>query len=244
MPYGDITINDPNPVKRWIHRRRFRDALGILESRRSNRAVEILDFGGGDGELLRQFLQSRIEVHATLFEPTPSLRREAEEKLARWPQVKITGDSWTLPAAGFDFVYCLEVFEHLPEAPTRDALASIRRLLKPEGIAVISVPHELFAPALMKGVFRMTRRYGQFDATPAHVAAAVVGRPPRNRPTTDIASGFSYHQYHLGFDYRELEKKFAPGFHVELRWFSPARALGPVLNSEVYYLLRPEPIQE
>src|SRR5262245_25703574 len=137
MPYVDITVNDPNPIKRWIHRRRFRDALAVLDSRSSNRAVEILDFGGGDGELLRQCLQSRPEVSVTLYEPTSSLRKEAEEKLARWPRAKITGDSRTLPIAAFDFVYCLEVLEHLPDGPTHEALESIRRFLKPDGFAVI-----------------------------------------------------------------------------------------------------------
>ena len=243
MPYVDITINDPNPIKRWIQRRRFGDALAVIDSRSSVCTIAILDFGGGDGELLRQCLQSWPEVSATLYEPTSSLRQEAEQKLSQWPRVRITGDLQTLPMAAFDVVYCLEVFEHLPDRATYEALENIRRFLKPDGFAVIGVPHEIFAPALIKGLFRMVRRYGAFDAKPAHVATAAIGSPPHNRPTQEIAPGFSYHHYHLGFDYRQLEKKIGLRFRIESRWFSPARILGPLLNSEVYYLLRPIPIQ-
>ncbi len=239
MRYVDITVNDRNPIKRWIQRRRFKDALDVLDSRRASRTIDILDFGGGDGELLRQCLQLRSDVNAALFEPTDSLREQAESKLSPWPQVRITGDLKALPRVAFDFVYCLEVFEHLPDGPADEALENIRGFLKPDGFAVIGVPHEIFAPALIKGMFRMVRRYGAFDASPQNVASAALGRPPQNRPTREIAPGFSYHHYHVGFDYRRLEKKFLSRYRIESRWFSPAPFLGAALNSEVYYLLRP-----
>jgi hypothetical protein len=69
------------------------------------------------------------------------------------------------------------------------AIAAIHRLLKPAGIAVIGVPHELFLPALFKGLFRASRRYGEFDAIPGNIFKALTGRPPLQRPVAEIHPG-------------------------------------------------------
>jgi SAM-dependent methyltransferase len=242
MAYADITVNDPNRIKRWIQRQRFRDALKVLERIDPGAPTEILDFGGGDGELIRQCLQAHPQLRACLYEPTPRQRTEAEAKLSAY-EVEMVDDLRHVKGRRFDFVFCLEVFEHLPAEATRQAIADIHQLLKPGGLAVLGVPHELFLPALAKGMFRMMRRFGAFDARPLNVLRAAVGRPPAPRPVKEIAPGLSYHFYHLGFDHRELELLLTRRFEIVSRWFSPARALGSVLNSEVYYLLRPSPVQ-
>jgi SAM-dependent methyltransferase len=239
MAYADITINDPNRVKRWVQRRRFRDAVNILRNAETRGTVDVLDFGGGDGELLRQCLLEYPSIRACLYEPTAALRREAEAKLAQHDRVRVVADLESLGDRRFDFVFCLEVFEHLPQPATHNAIDTIHRLLKPRGVAIIGVPHEVFLPALAKGVFRMIRRFGAFDARPLNVLNAALGRPPACRPTREIAPGFAYHHYHLGFDHRQLERELKNKFQIISRWFSPAKVLGPVLNSEVYYLLRP-----
>jgi SAM-dependent methyltransferase len=237
MTYSDITVDDPNRIKRWIQRQRFRDALKVLERIEPDAQADILDFGGGDGELLKQCLRRHPQLRAWLYEPTPRLRQEAKAKLSAYT-VEIVDDLRHVDDRRFDFVFCLEVFEHLPEAATTRAICDIDRLLKPDGLAVLGVPHELFFPALVKGVFRMMRRFGAFDARPMNVLRAALGRPPAPRPVKEIAPGFNYHFYHVGFDYRELEARLRSRFEIVSRWFSPARALGPLLNSEVYYLLR------
>jgi hypothetical protein len=84
----------------------------------------------------------------------------------------------------------------------------------------------------------MVRRFGAFDGRPLNIIRAAVGHPPANRPTKQIAPGFSYYRHHVGFDYRKLEQSLQTKFEVASRWFSPSRLLGKVFNSEVYYLLR------
>ena len=177
-------------------------------------------------------------IDALVYEPTPYLMAEAREKLAGVDSVAFTDRLNSVESGTFDYVFALEVFEHLPEKETFEAIAEIHRLLKPEGVAVIGVPLELFLPALLKGLFRMCRRYGDFDATPNNVFAAVLGRPPLQRPVAEISQGLPYYYHHLGFDYRALERMFQQLLQLEKKWFSPFPILGSALNSEVYYLCK------
>jgi SAM-dependent methyltransferase len=177
-------------------------------------------------------------IEASVYEPTPSLVAEAREKLAGLDSVVFTDSLDSVESGIFDYVFCLEVFEHLPERETVEAIAEIHRLLKPDGIAVIGVPHELFLPALLKGLFRMCRRYGDFDASASNIFAAVLGRPPLRRPIAEISPGIPYHFHHLGFDYRALERTLQQHLQLAKKWFSPFPILGAALNSEVYFLLR------
>lgn len=237
MAYADITICDPNPLKRWVQRRRFSDALEVLRGAPARERLRVLDFGAGDGELVRQ-MASIASIEASVFEPTPFLMAEAKEKLGGLESVVFVHSLDSVAPEIFDYVFCLEVFEHLPEKETVEALAEIHRLLKPDGIAVIGIPHELFLPALLKGLFRMCRRYGEFDASPKNIFAAFRGRPPLQRPIGEISPGAPYYFKHLGFDYRALERILEEQFQLAKKWFSPFPVLGAALNSEVYYMLR------
>jgi SAM-dependent methyltransferase len=236
MSYADITTHDPNPIKRWLQGRRFVDALKVLKGARARNRLHVLDYGAGNGELVRR-MAGVASVDATVFEPTPSLMAEARQNLAHLDSVVFAQRLDSVESGTFDYVFCLEVFEHLPEKETLAAIAEIHRLLKRDGIAVVGVPHELFLPAVLKGLFRMCRRYGTFDARPGNVLAALCGRPPRQRPAAEISPGFSYHYYHLGFDYRTLERRLRRHFQLAQKWFSPVPLLGAALNSEVYFML-------
>jgi len=241
MNYSDITTRDANPLKRWIQRRRFADALAVLESVPGRSArLQVLDYGAGNGELVRRIAGDR-PVDAWVFEPSPHLMAEARENLSGTPSVTFADTVEGLPAAAFDVVYCLEVLEHLPDEQVRVVLGQLQRLLRPGGTAIIGVPHELFLPALVKGAFRALRRYGDFDTRPRHILAAALGRPPATRPLSEIAPGLPYHFHHLGFDFRALERTLRLGFDVRRKWFSPVPLLDLVLNSEVYFLLTTRP---
>ncbi len=236
MAYAYLTTLDPNPVKRWLQRRRFADALGVLRYSRQGGRLRVLDFGAGNGELVFQ-MRNVASVDASVFEPAPFLMAEAREKLAHVNSVVFVESLDSLESEAFDYVFCLEVFEHLPEKETTAAIAEIHRLLKPGGLAVIGVPHELFLPALFKGLFRMGRRYGDFDARLRNIIAAFLGRPPSQRPAMDLYPGIPYHFHHLGFDYRALERSLRTRFQLLKKWFSPFPILGATLNSEVYFLV-------
>ena len=237
MAYADITTRDPNPLKRWLQRRRFSDAIAVLRRAQVGDRLRVLDFGAGNGELVRQ-MADVAPIEAWVYEPTPSLMAEAKENLADLDAATFTENLDSVASGLFDYVFCLEVFEHLPQKETASAIADIHRLLKPDGIAVIGVPHELFLPALFKGLFRSCRRYGDFDANPGNILGAIVGRPPLQRPTVDLSPGLPFHLHHLGFDYRVLERTLQERLQLSRKWFSPFPLLGAAFNSEVYFLLR------
>jgi SAM-dependent methyltransferase len=235
MKYAQMTVDDPNPLKRALQRRRLADALATVKGPRAV-PLRVLDLGAGDGELVRQMVRV-TSVEPVVFEPAPQLMVEAREKLAGLDGVVFTDTLDSLPSGTFDFIFCLEVFEHLPHQETVETIAHIERLLRVDGHAVIGVPHELFLPALVKGIYRATRRFGDYDARPGNVLLAMMGRPSRERPVAEIAPGLPYHFYHLGFDYRVLERFLSRRLHLVRRWFSPFPFMRAMLNSEVYFLL-------
>jgi SAM-dependent methyltransferase len=235
MPYADITRNDRNAIKRFLQRRRLADAISLAQSSAPPR--KIIDFGAGDGELCRLLAKRFPETEIFCYEPTPSLRHEAAALLKDIPSVAICATVEELPAAEADLLFCMEVFEHLPDRQTAEALAAIHGLLTPDGVAVIGVPMEVFAPAIAKGLFRMTRRFGEFDANARNILRAAAGRPPSDRPVIELSDGAPYHQPHLGFDHRRLRRQLEEKFVIRRTVGSPARIFPAWLNSEVYFLL-------
>jgi len=235
MSYSDITINDPNPIKRFLQRGRFNDALKLYPSILDDYTV--LDFGGGDGELVLRLAESDSKSKFICYEPADSMFEQAKQKLSGKERISLINTLTPIPPNSIDLIYSLEVFEHLPEKEAIDALEAIHTLLKPKGFLIIGIPNELFFPALYKGLFRMFRRYGEFDATLINVLQCVVGKPPATRPVGEISPGQDYHFHHLGFDHRKLKDKLSKFIFLKCT-YSPFPMLGEWINPEVFYVLQ------
>ena len=242
MSYAEITYHDRNPIKRFLHHRRLRDAVNLAT--RVVTSGSIVDYGAGDGELSRRLSRALPNTMIYCYEPVETLRAQAAVNLTGCPNVVVTSSLDALPLGRADAVFCLEVFEHLPRRETYTALTAIDRLLAENGLAVIGVPIEIFAPATVKGLFRMTRRSGSFDARPVNVLRAALGFPPRNRPLGQMPGGYRYHKHHLGFDHRGLRRDLARRFDLERTMCSPIGWLGPWLNSEIAFIARKRPAAE
>ena len=235
MSYADITFCDQNPVKRWLQQRRLTDAIRLTAHFQNINVV--LDFGAGNGELSKRLSPFFPQAQMICYEPTANLMAEAQKNTEQFQQIRFVTDMATVNKESVDLLYCLEVFEHLPKSEMEAAFSLICSVLRDGGIAVIGVPIEVHLPALYKGMFRMTRRYGDFDATPGNVLRATVGFPPQCRPVSEIAEGWRYHPHHLGFDYRRFREllKSQP-FMILKQSASPIPILGAWINPEIYFI--------
>jgi 2-polyprenyl-3-methyl-5-hydroxy-6-metoxy-1,4-benzoquinol methylase len=238
MAYADITFKDKNAIKRWLQRQRLVSALKLANRLTSGPSTPqtICDFGAGNGELCKHLRVAHPDAALTCYEPAPSLLAEARMNLRDIAGVEFHVDIKSVTKNSFDTVFCLEVFEHLPPKETDSALRDICALLRPNGVIVIGVPVEIGIPALYKGLYRMTQRYGEFDATADNVLKALVGRPPAVRPVREIAPGLQFHHEHLGFDFRKFQSKLGEYCTVQAVVTSPFQAFGAFLMPEIYFL--------
>lgn len=237
MAYADITFHDRSPIKRWLQQRRLIDAIRLSAHLRDIRTV--LDFGAGNGEFCKRLTHAFPHARIVCYEPAADLVAEARKNTQGLRQISLVTDISAVQDASVDLLYCLEVFEHLPEREIEAAFSAIWSALRNRGIAIIGVPVEIHLPALYKGLFRMTRRFGDFDATPGRILQAALGFPPKDRPVREIALGWSYHFHHLGFDYRRFRQRLAMQRFTLLRQTtSPVATLGAWFNPEIYFMVR------
>jgi SAM-dependent methyltransferase len=239
MTYSERTLGDPNPIKRYLQNSRFSEALGILKGLSSTKRM--LDFGGGDGELCIRTQSFHPDSELICYEPAPGMYSEAEEKLRYHPRIRLTNSLKEMEAGTFDVVTSLEVFEHLPEKELAEALNAIDNLLSKDGVLIIGVPNELHLAALYKGVFRMLRRYGAYDAQLGNIAKCIVGRPPRNRPLRNVSKDKMYYFEHLGFNHYEFFERLKGTFVCQRQINSPYKFLPKFATPEIYYVLKKHP---
>jgi 2-polyprenyl-3-methyl-5-hydroxy-6-metoxy-1,4-benzoquinol methylase len=130
----DYYTSSPLPI-RLIERRRLdiiRQMIGEATG------LELAEIGSGGGHVLRMFPKARltaIDVSEVFLETARKNLRGYDVKF-----VKGEIDKLDLPAESFDRIICTEVLEHTvdPEA----ILKAMARLLRPSGVACITVPND------------------------------------------------------------------------------------------------------
>jgi 2-polyprenyl-3-methyl-5-hydroxy-6-metoxy-1,4-benzoquinol methylase len=133
-PSDDYYANSPWPI-RMVERRR----LGIIRRFVGDAAgLEIAEVGSGGGHVLRMFPDARL----TAIDVSDVYLESARKNLAGYDVRFIKGeiDKMDRPPANFDRVICTEVLEHVVDPDS--VLAAIARMLKPSGVAVITVPND------------------------------------------------------------------------------------------------------
>src|SRR5262249_42700560 len=128
MEYANFTRNDKNPIKRFLQRKRLRDAMALTIG--CGRLSSILDYGAGDGELSRLLAIRLPDARVWCYEPYQSLREQALANTRNVPNVEVVGSLEHLERESFDLILCTEVFEHLPHDETEESLRKIGSLLR------------------------------------------------------------------------------------------------------------------
>jgi len=124
---------------------RFRRAAALA---RVPAGAAVLDIGARDRGLCRVLPE---DVRYQGIEIDPAFAR---------PDVLIHDISQGIPfpSGSYDFVFCLEVLEHLPNP--FGTLSEIHRVLKPGGVLIVSVPNPYHFKEIIWHLFRIPDRQG------------------------------------------------------------------------------------
>jgi SAM-dependent methyltransferase len=135
----------PLPV-RAVEALRVRVVRRLLDAAAGSRVLEV---GCGGGNVLEQMPGHRYGVDLSRF-----ILEKARRRLGGGATL-VRADATRLPFAdaSFDRVFCSEVLEHVlePEA----VVAEMRRVLRSDGIAVVSVPNEGLINRVKEMLFKL-----------------------------------------------------------------------------------------
>ncbi len=166
----------------------------------------LLDLSCGGGHTSKMLAGQGFQVVATDYGPPPKL----PENIQRLGGVDLNA---YLPfkSGRFDAVNLVEVIEHIENQP--QLIREIARVLKPEGVVLISTPNILNMLSRLRFVFTGFLR-GR--VRPVHYT-----RPPGRAPNIYLIHFYElyYLLFHFGFEVYELRKtriKFAPLFFTIL----------------------------
>jgi 2-polyprenyl-3-methyl-5-hydroxy-6-metoxy-1,4-benzoquinol methylase len=143
-PIDDYYAKSPLPI-RLIEQRRLaiiRDMVGDVAG------LEVCEVGSGGGHVLRMFREAKL----TAIDVSDVFLDTARNNLRGYDVSFVKGevDKLDLEPAKFDRIICTEVLEHTADPAA--ILRSIARLLRPSGVAVITVPNDPLILRLKRAV--------------------------------------------------------------------------------------------
>lgn len=142
----------------------------FLQQRGDYDQINVLDYGFGDGRYFEYF--TRYFKPSNIYGVEVSQVRTERAQARGWQHAVYVNQGDRLPYEDrfFDFVNMVEVIEHIPESSINFYLAEITRVLKPEGVLILTTPNYPIKRAydLIDAVtFRMWER---LKDDPTHVA--------------------------------------------------------------------------
>lgn len=241
--YARKQIYCPSRVVAWSHGSRFRLAARLAASGAGGR---LLDYGCGDGTFIA--LTHGAFTEAVGSDVDAAQLAECRRRFDGMAGVRfVRSADLSSIAAGYDVVTCMEVLEHCVDEERRRVLDDLRALVARGGQVIISVPIEIGPALLGKQFFRAIaawRGHGDYQYretySPREMLAAAFALPrlARSEYNVDTPSGPMRYCGHKGFDWRVLDREIGERFHVERRLFTPLGRLGPLLNSQIWFVCR------
>ena len=218
--YEDYTLNSKNSLARFAHRTRSKVSMSLLKKRSF---TSLLDFGCGDGNFL-SLVHSHMNNSSFIgYEPYMETKQDA---------AKITiYKHWN------DVITCFEVMEHFSKERQIRYLDDIKKLLKKDGILIISVPIEKGLPSLIKNLRRIQISYTGNEEiyTFKNIMCSLFGLKSLSLDRLRIGDGYLPH---MGFYFNVFEQNLKQHFIIESFFYSPFPKLPYFFNSQVFYILR------
>lgn len=142
------------------HKKRYGRTLTVLLEQQP-REGKLLEIGtSGVYPLVLQELVPDLQVHVTDYDltkaPKGSMTISSGDKSRKVPVYRLNIETTPLPIPDetFDYVICGEVLEHMEQDPMF-MISEINRVLKPNGILVLTTPNIASA----RGIVRLLRGY-------------------------------------------------------------------------------------
>ena len=223
--HSNHTVNNNSLIKRFSHDKRFRNSIKLLSPQDDD---NILDYGTGDGYILNQIYNKNRYCKITGYEPFEN--KELIQNYREHETIKIINNIKEINEE-FNKISCFEVLEHLTESNQEIELVQMSKLLKKNGIIIVSVPLEKGLSSLFKNTIRISLKQQHSNTNFSTIIKSLFGIK-FNRGSN------SYISNHIGFYYNDLEIIFKKAnLKIEKRIFSPISLFGSILNSQVFYIL-------
>lgn len=220
VAYQNQTFNTPNPIARYAHRARLRRALDYAD-RLLPASGCLLDFGCGTGDFLNAFAQRRGDADLVGFEPFMPAQPGGSLRV---------GNMADIQSASIDLLCCFEVLEHLSDADFAIFIEQGRRVLKPGGRALVSVPIIGGLTLLLKEGNRAIMFRRRSDYTALELLRASFLGVPAPRPAVRLLT-------HKGFDFKATENALKSTYGLSERELCPFPWLPWWLNSQAFFVL-------
>lgn len=220
ISYARMTLDTPNPIARFTHRRRYAVSLKFAQGV-AHQDGTVLDYGCGVGHFLHMLADQRPDLKLIGYDPYTQHGDDAYLRVR---------DLEAVQAGTVDLLTCFETIEHLDPPEIDQFLVDAGRLLAKSGQLLVSVPIIGGPPVLLKEANQMLlfRRRSHYRAGEL-LATAFRGRPAER--AADVKTS------HKGFDFRSVPALLAAGgFTLTDTRLSPFSALPWWTNSQAFYV--------
>ena len=205
MPTADtMQLWDPRGAPTQAHREVYEDLLDLKEA-------EIIELGCGAGEVSRAIAAAFPRASITALE-VDALQHAANLAAPQLPNLTFAeGSAERIPVGdeGFDIVLVIKALHHVPADRLDRALAEIRRVLKPGGLAYIAEP-------VFGGAFNEIMRVFHDEEQPRLAAFEAVKKAVAKGGMMLTAEKFFFTPLHVA-DFADFERRFVQVTHSDPR---------------------------
>lgn len=218
IDYARQTLETPNPVARFAHKKRYKlSVVSALSALREGGSL--LDYGCGKGHFLDRIVSLRQD--AKLYGYDPESRHASEA-------YQVIDSTSRLEGGRIDVICCFEVLEHLYAHEKEQFYSEASRLLSDSGRIIISVPVIGGPTVLLKEMNRAVLFRRGSDYSPKELFLASFFGIPATRPDNPRVT-------HKGFDFGDIEKELRGRFLMQKKEYCPFPVLPWYMNSQVFF---------